>query len=132
MMKIYYDQDADLQHIQRKKVAVIGYGSQGHAHAHNLKESGVSVVVGLREGASWKKAESSGLKVMPTADAVKAADVVMVLAGFTGIGWFVWNRAVVLATSRNGLLTISYESHLGLNAGGKVGFANIPRINVFS
>jgi ketol-acid reductoisomerase len=80
MMKIYYDQDADLQQIRRKKVAVIGYGSQGHAHAHNLKDSGVQVVVGLREGASWKKAEASGLKVMPTADAVKAADVVMVLA----------------------------------------------------
>jgi ketol-acid reductoisomerase len=80
MMKIYYDQDADLQHIRRRKVAVIGYGSQGHAHAHNLKDSGVPVVIGLREGASWKKAESSGLKVMPTADAVKAADVVMVLA----------------------------------------------------
>ena len=79
-MKIYYDQDADLQQIRRKKVAVIGYGSQGHAHAHNLKDSGVQVVVGLREGASWKKAEASGLKVMPTADAVKAADVVMVLA----------------------------------------------------
>jgi ketol-acid reductoisomerase len=79
MMKIYYDQDADLQQIRRKKVAVIGYGSQGHAHAHNLKDSGVPVVVGLREGASWKKAESSGLKVMPTADAVKTADVVMIL-----------------------------------------------------
>jgi ketol-acid reductoisomerase len=79
-MKIYYDQDADLQQIRNKKVAVIGYGSQGHAHALNLKDSGVTVVVGLREGASWKKAEQSGLKVMLTADAVKAADIVMLLA----------------------------------------------------
>ena len=79
-MKIYYDKDADLQQIKNKKVAVIGYGSQGHAHALNMKESGVSVVVGLREGSSWRKAEQSGLKVMPVADAVKASDVVMILA----------------------------------------------------
>jgi ketol-acid reductoisomerase len=79
-MKIYYDQDADLQQIRSKKVAIIGYGSQGHAHAQNLKDSRVSVVVGLREGPSWKKAEQGGLKVMPTKDAVKAADVVMILA----------------------------------------------------
>ena len=79
-MKIYYDQDANLPDIRDRKVAIIGYGSQGHAHAQNLNESGVKVVVGLREGASWRKAEQSGLKVMPTADAVKGADVVMVLA----------------------------------------------------
>ncbi len=79
-MKIYYDKDADLQLIRSKNVAVLGYGSQGHAHAQNLKDSGVNVVVGLREGNSWRKAEQSGLKVMPTADAVKRADVVMLLA----------------------------------------------------
>jgi len=79
-MKIYYDQDADLQNIRSRNVAVVGYGSQGHAHALNLKESGVNVVVGLREGASWRKAEQSGLKVMPTGDAVRAADIVMLLA----------------------------------------------------
>src|SRR5574337_655502 len=79
-MKIYYDKDADIQQIRNKTVAVIGYGSQGHAHALNLKESGVSVVIGLREGASWKKAEQSGLKVMPVADAVKTSDIVMILA----------------------------------------------------
>jgi ketol-acid reductoisomerase len=79
-MKIYYDKDADLQQIRSKRVAVVGYGSQGHAHALNLKESGVQVVVGLREGNSWKKAEASGLKVMLVADAVKASDVVMILA----------------------------------------------------
>src|SRR5581483_4873359 len=79
-MKIFYDKDADLQQIRSRNVAVIGYGSQGHAHAQNLKESGASVVIGLREGASWRKAEQSGLKVMPTADAVKSADIVMLLA----------------------------------------------------
>ncbi len=79
-MNIYYDRDADLQLIRNKKVAVIGYGSQGHAHALNLKESAVNVLVGLREGGSWRKAEASGLKVMPVADAVKSADVVMILA----------------------------------------------------
>jgi ketol-acid reductoisomerase len=79
-MKIYYDADADLQQIRSRKVAVVGYGSQGHAHALNLKESGVNVVVGLREGPSWRKAEQSGVKVMPTGDAVKAADIVMLLA----------------------------------------------------
>ncbi|MGE3153560.1 MAG: ketol-acid reductoisomerase [Nitrospiraceae bacterium] len=78
-MKIYYDKDADLQQIQNRKIAIIGYGSQGHAHALNLKESGMSVVVGLREGSSWTKAEGSGLKVMPVADAVKSADIVMIL-----------------------------------------------------
>ncbi|MGH9896110.1 MAG: ketol-acid reductoisomerase, partial [bacterium] len=79
-MKMYYDQDADLQQIRSKKVAIIGFGSQGHAHALNLKDSKVDVVVGLREGGSWRKAEAAGLKVMPTGDAVKAADVVMLLA----------------------------------------------------
>jgi ketol-acid reductoisomerase len=79
-MKMYYDRDADLHHIHSRKVAIIGYGSQGHAHAHNLNDSGVNVIVGLREGPSWRKAEQSGLKVMPTIDAVKGADVVMVLA----------------------------------------------------
>ena len=79
-MKILYDRDADLQNILKKKVAIVGFGSQGHAHALNLSDSGADVVVGLREGASWKKAEAMGLKVMPVADAVKQADVVMILA----------------------------------------------------
>ena len=79
-MKIMYDRDADLQNILKKKVAIVGFGSQGHAHALNLSESGVDVVVGLREGPSWKKAEATGLKVMPVADAVKQSDVIMILA----------------------------------------------------
>jgi ketol-acid reductoisomerase len=80
-MNIYYDKDADLSLIQSKKVAVLGYGSQGHAHANNLKDSGVDVVVGLRAGSqSEAKAESAGLAVKGIGDAVKQADVVMVLA----------------------------------------------------
>jgi len=80
-MTIYYDKDADLSLIQRRKVAIIGYGSQGHAHANNLKDSGVTVVVGLRKGSgSWAKAEKAGLAVKPVGDAVKDADVVMILA----------------------------------------------------
>jgi len=79
-MKIYYDKDADLSIIQSKKVTILGYGSQGHAHALNLKDSGVDVTVGLREGsASWKKAEETGLNVADMVEAVSGADVVMVL-----------------------------------------------------
>ncbi len=79
-MKVYYDKDADLSLIKNKKVAIIGYGSQGHAHALNLHDSGIDVIVGARkEGASWKKAENAGLKVDTVANATKAADVVMVL-----------------------------------------------------
>jgi ketol-acid reductoisomerase len=80
-MNIYYDKDADISLIQSKKVAVIGYGSQGHAHANNLKDSGVDVVVGLRSGsASGSKAKSADLSVKSIDDAVKSAEVVMVLA----------------------------------------------------
>jgi ketol-acid reductoisomerase len=80
-LSIYYDKDADLSLIQAKKVAIIGYGSQGHAHANNLKDSGVSVTVGLREGSSsWDKATESGLSVSSVAEATKNADVVMILA----------------------------------------------------
>ena len=79
-MKVYYDKDADLSLIKGKQVAIIGYGSQGHAHAQNLHDSGVKVTVGLRKGgASWPKAEKAGLKVAEVADAVKRADVVMIL-----------------------------------------------------
>jgi len=79
-MKISYDKDADLPKILKKNVAIIGFGSQGHAHALNLRDSGANVVVGLREGSSWNKAEATGIKVMPVADAVKQSDVIMILA----------------------------------------------------
>ncbi len=79
-MKVFYDKDCDLSLIKGKTVAIIGYGSQGHAHSQNLNDSGVKVVVGLRKGgASWPKVEKAGLKVAEVADAVKQADVVMVL-----------------------------------------------------
>ncbi len=77
---IYYDDDADLALLDGRTVAILGYGSQGHAHALNLKESGVDVIVGLREGSrSWEKAEAAGLRVLPTGQAVAEADVIMVL-----------------------------------------------------
>ncbi len=80
-MNIYYDKDADLSMIQSRKVTIIGYGSQGHAHANNLKDSGVDVTVGLRPGsASAAKAEAAGLTVKSIEEAVKEADVVMILA----------------------------------------------------
>ena len=76
-MKIYYDDDAQIEIIKDMKVSIIGYGSQGHAHANNLNDSGVNVTVGLREGsASWKKAEDAGLKVKSVADSVIDADTV--------------------------------------------------------
>ncbi len=79
-MKVYYDKDADLSLIKGKQVTIVGYGSQGHAHAQNLNDSGVKVTVGLRRsGASWAKAEKAGLKVAEVADAVRGADVVMIL-----------------------------------------------------
>ena len=79
-MKVFYDKDCDLSLIKGKTVTIIGYGSQGHAHAQNLNDSGVNVLVGLRKGgASWSKVEKAGLKVAEVADAVKAADVVMIL-----------------------------------------------------
>ena len=80
MARIFYQQDCDLQKLANKTVAIIGYGCQGHAHALNLKDSGVKVVVGLYEGSkSWARAESQGLTVMTSADAAKAADVIMIL-----------------------------------------------------
>ena len=78
--KIYYQEDCDLSNLQGKKIAIIGYGSQGHAHALNLKESGCDVIVGLYEGSKSKaKAEAQGLKVYNTAEAAKLADIIMIL-----------------------------------------------------
>src|SRR5574341_108491 len=80
-MKVYYDSDADLEQLRSKKIAIIGYGSQGHAQANNLKDSGCDVVVGLRpESPSREKAKAAGLEVINTADAALAADIIMMLA----------------------------------------------------
>jgi len=80
LAKIYYEKDADLKLIKDKTIAIIGYGSQGHAHARNLHDSGIKVVVGLRkESDFWKRAEKDGLKVMTVPDAAKAADIIMIL-----------------------------------------------------
>jgi ketol-acid reductoisomerase len=84
MAKLYYDQDPDLSLLHGKTVAIIGYGSQGHAHALNLRDSGISVVVGLHEGSkSWAKAEAEGLTVLSVADAAARADVIMMLVPAT-------------------------------------------------
>ncbi len=80
MAKMFYDEDANLSYLEGKKVAVIGYGSQGHAQAQNLKDSGVDVIVGLRtDSASWKKAEEDGLKVYTVPEAAQMADVIQIL-----------------------------------------------------
>jgi ketol-acid reductoisomerase len=79
-MQVYYDRDADLSILRGKKIAVLGYGSQGHAHANNLRDSGVEVLVGLRRGSSsWPKAENAGLTVLETAEAAAAANIIMIL-----------------------------------------------------
>jgi ketol-acid reductoisomerase len=79
LAKVYYEADADLGLLSRRTVAVIGYGSQGHAHALNLKDSGVNVVVGLRPGKSWDKAQGDGLTVVTVDEAVRRADILMIL-----------------------------------------------------
>ena len=79
MAKMYYEQDCDLNVLNGKKIAIIGYGSQGHAHALNLRDSGCDVIIGLRQGRSWKKAEDNGFTVMSVSEATAAADIVMML-----------------------------------------------------
>ncbi|WP_309119116.1 ketol-acid reductoisomerase [Paenibacillus sp.] len=76
---LYYDKDADLSVLSGKTVAVIGYGSQGHAHSQNLRDSGVNVIIGLRRGKSWTKAENDGFKVLEVSEAAAQADVIMIL-----------------------------------------------------
>ena len=81
MAEIFYDADADLSLIQSKKVAIVGYGSQGHAHAQNLRDSGVEVVIALKDGSkSTAKAQEDGFEVMSVADAAEWADLIMILA----------------------------------------------------
>ena len=107
-MKVFYDKDCDLSLIKGKTVAIIGYGSQGHAHAQNLHESGVKVIVGLRKGgASWNKAANAGLEVKEVADAVKTADIVMMLLPDENIA-SVYNK----------------EVHANIKAGAALAFAH--------
>ena len=80
-MKVYYDSDINLKKLKKRKIAIVGYGSQGHAHAQNLRDSGMEVVVGLREGSgSWEKAKEAGFKVLSVEEAAKWADIIMILA----------------------------------------------------
>jgi ketol-acid reductoisomerase len=79
MVKIYYDKDADIKILKKKKIAIIGYGSQGHAHANNLKESSMDVIVGEVKGANWEKAVKAGFNVVAASEAAKKADVIMML-----------------------------------------------------
>ena len=80
MGKMYYEKDCDINYLNGKKIAIIGYGSQGHAHALNLKDSGCDVCVGLRPGSkNWENVENAGLKVMAIPEAAKWADIVMIL-----------------------------------------------------
>lgn len=80
MSKIYYNKDADIKIIKKKTIAIIGYGSQGHAHARNLHDSGMKVMVGLRKGSAyWKRAEKDGLKVTTVPEATQKADILMIL-----------------------------------------------------
>ena len=114
-MKVYYDKDADLSLIKGKQVSIIGYGSQGHAHALNLKESGVNVTVGLRKnGASWKKAEAAGLKVAEVAAAVKDADVVIMLLPDENIPQ-VYNDEVAPNMKQGGTLAFAHGFNIHYN-----------------
>jgi ketol-acid reductoisomerase len=79
MVRVYYDRDADKEILKRKKIVIMGYGSQGHAHANNLKESGLEVIIGVRKGTGWEKAEKAGFKVFIPSEAAKIADMIMML-----------------------------------------------------
>ena len=114
-MKVYYDKDADLSLIKGKQVVIIGYGSQGHAHALNLKESGVNVTVALRKsGASWKKAESAGIKVSEVVAAVKSADIVMMLLPDENIPQ-VYNDEVAPNMKQGGTLAFAHGFNVHYN-----------------
>ena len=79
MATMYYEKDCDISVLKGKKIAIIGYGSQGHAHALNLRDSGCDVIVGLRAGKSWDKATKDGFEVYSVAEATKKADIIMIL-----------------------------------------------------
>ncbi len=125
-MKIYYDKDADLGALKDKTVAVIGFGSQGHAHANNLRDSGIKVVVGLlKSGGSWKKAEAAGHTVMEPAAAAKAADVVMMLVP-DELGAEIYERDIAPGMADGKFLAFAH----GFNIHFK-GIVPPPGVNVF-
>lgn len=107
-MNVFYDKDCDLSLIKGKKVAIIGYGSQGHAHALNLNDSGCNVTVGLRKGGgSWSKAEGAGLKVAEVNDAIKGADVIMILLPDENIA-DVYNNSVAPHAKQGAVLAFAH------------------------
>jgi len=121
-MKVFYDKDADLTLLKSRSVAIIGYGSQGHAHALNLRDSEINVCVGLRKGASWEKAKAAGLPVKSIADAVKEADIVMMLLPDEQIAGVY--RAEVEPNARNGAV-------LGFAHGFNIHYAQVnPRADL--
>jgi ketol-acid reductoisomerase len=125
-MNIYYDKDADLAPLKGKTVAVIGYGSQGHAHANNLRDSGINVLIGLRkDGGSWKKAENAGFKVMEPGPAAKAADVVMMLVP-DELGAELYQREIAAGMTDGKFLAFAH----GFNIHFK-GIVPQPGLNVF-
>ena len=122
-MKVFYDKDADLSLIRGKKVAIVGYGSQGHAHALNLKDSGVDVRVALREGSnSVPKAKSAGLTVKNIPDAVKEADLVTILAPAEEGGGFTWWPVKVDSTGMIGYVRAEFLSAASNAAGRREDF----------
>lgn len=107
-MKVYYNNDIDTDILKSRKIAIIGYGSQGHAHAQNLRDSGMNVIVGLREGgSSWDKAKNAGFDVMTVSDAAKNSDIIMILAPDT-------SQKEIYDTS----------IHASLKAGNAIGFSH--------
>src|SRR5207244_12371574 len=113
-LKVYYDADADRGRLRGRTVAIIGYGSQGHAHALNLRDSGVSVIVGLRPGgASWARAVAEGLDVRPVADAARAANVVMMLVADQH-GRPVYEPHVAAAIGPRKTLLVAHRFHVPL------------------
>ncbi len=114
-MHVYYDQDADLSIIRSMKVAIIGYGSQGHAHAQNLKDSGVDVTVGLRRGgASWAKVEAAGIKVAEVDAAVASADLVMMLLPDENIPQ-VYQESVAVHAKKGAVLAFAHGFNVHYN-----------------